>query len=407
MARVRLTDRMLRNLSTERPQEDFYDEGFSGGSLLVRITRHGRRTFYFGYKAGRRNVRMSLGTYPAISLSEARKAAHELTARVAREEDPAQEKKQRKKAQQTAQGQTIEVLAEDYLRRHAIPRKKASSVREDRRIISTYLIPAWGSRPYHTIKKADVAELLDSIAIERGAPVMANRVRALVSTIFNFSIKKGLLPDEFPNPCGYIDQNKEQSRDRVLTDAEIRTLWEALENKAEQTATIYRLILSTCQRGGEVKRMRWDHLKDGIWTIPGHVAKNGRQHQVPLSTCSNSWIERLRPLMGDSEWVFPSGAKDGHLTYLQKANERLQKAVGFQFIPHDLRRTGATNLSKLGIDDVIIAKILNHKWADRQVTSIYNRDSRLPEMTVALERWGERLRQIVTGQRGTVVRMRS
>ena len=81
--------------------------------------------------------------------------------------------------------------------------------------------------------------------------------------------------------------------------------------------------------------------------------------------------------------------------------------MGFQFIPHDLRRTGATNLSKLGIDDVIIAKILNHKWADCQVTSIYNRDSRLPEMTVALERWGERLRQVVTGQRGTVVRMRS
>ena len=407
MARVRLTDRLLRSLTTLRAQEDFYDNAFSGGSLLVRVTKHQRRSFYFGYKIGRRNVKLRLGTYPGLSLAEARKKAHELVARVDKGEDPAKERRQSKKVFGREARKTFVSLADDYIKRHAIPKKRESSVREDLRIISAYLTPAWGERPYDTIKKADVVELLDPIAIERDAPVMANRVRALVSTIFNFAVKKGLLPDDHPNPCRTIEQNRERSRDRVLTDDEIRGLWEALKNRAEPAATIYRLVLATCQRGGEVKQMRWDQLGDGFWTIPGKVAKNGRTHKVPLSTFARDCLERLRPLTGSADWVFPSDAKGGHVTWLQKANSRLQVELGFHFTPHDLRRTGATNLSRLGADDVIIAKILNHRWADRRVTSIYNRDSRLPEMVVALERWGGRLQEIIASQRATVVRINS
>ena len=153
MARVRLTDRLLRSLTTLRAQEDFYDEAFSGGSFLVRVTKHQRRSFYFGYKMGRRNVKLRLGTYPGLSLAEARKEALELVARVARGEDPAKERRQSKKVSSAEARKTFASLAKDYIKRHAIPKKRESSVREDLRIISTYLTPAWGERLLGPVKK--------------------------------------------------------------------------------------------------------------------------------------------------------------------------------------------------------------------------------------------------------------
>ena len=97
------------------------------------------------------------------------------------------------------------------------------------------------------------------------------------------------------------------------------------------------------------------------------------------------------------------------MVHLESSMARLRKTCGPEvewFTPHDLRRTVATELSKLGIDDTLIAKILNHKWADRQITSVYNRWQKLPEMRQALERWASRLEQIAAGVPAKVVRMR-
>jgi len=233
---------------------------------------------------------------------------------------------------------------------------------------------------------------------------MANRVKALASTIFNFAAKKALVPETFANPCTNVEQpTKEQSRDRVLSDDEIKALWKDLESRAEPTASIYRLVLLTGQRPGEVKAMRWcDIDNEHIWTIPATETKNHREHKVPLSSVVVADIERLRSLTGDGEFVFaaPSG---GHIKWLQKMSQRIQKNTGFNFRPHDLRRTCATNLSKLGVDNDTIAMILNHSLPRLHMTLVYNRWKRLPEMSLALERWGERLEQMVTGREGAKV----
>ena len=118
---------------------------------------------------------------------------------------------------------------------------------------------------------------------------------------------------------------------------------------------------------------------------------------MPLSSNALAIIEQLRPLTGEAEFVFaaPNG---GHIRWLQKMSQRIQKNVGFKFRPHDLRRTCATNLSKLGVDDVTIARILNHSWPLRHMTAVYNRWERLPEMSRALERWGTQVERLVTGK---------
>jgi len=392
-----LTDRLLKALKTEETLEEFWDQSFPG-SFGVRVMKGGRKTFVLMYRTGGRRRRMKLGTYPVLSLAEARRDAFGVLGAVERGEDPAEKRKQDRNAG------TFEELAQLYLEMHARPHKKAASIKEDTRILTTYLLPAWGRRTFQSITRSDVIRLLDEIKFKRGAPVMANRVKALASTIFNFAGRKALVPETFANPCTNVEQpTKEKSRDRVLSDDEIKALWGDLENRAEPTASIYRLVLLTGQRPGEVKAMRWPDIDgENIWTIPATETKNHREHKVPLSSHALAVIERLRSLTGDAEFVFaaPGG---GHIRWLQKMSQRIQKNTGFNFRPHDLRRTCATNLSKLGVDDVTIAKILNHSWPLRHMTAVYNRWERLPEMRQALERWGERLERMVTGRESAKV----
>jgi len=118
-------------------------------------------------------------------------------------------------------------------------------------------------------------------------------------------------------------------------------------------------------------------------------------------------LERLRAQQDvDLDCVFLSRV-GGTLSWMGKTTRQIQEVVGFHFTPHDLRRTCATNLSELGIDDTIIARILNHSWVDQNVTArVYNRFQKLPEMQRALARWGARLEQIVTGEPAKVLKMR-
>ena len=391
MPAAKLTDRLLKNLKTDKSVQEFWDRSFPG-SFGVRVRKSGRKTFMFLYRTGGRRRRMKLGIYPALSLADARSQAFNLLGAVQRGEDPAEQRRQERRAG------TFEELGELYLERHARPYKKPASIKEDTRMLKTYLLPVWRRRQFRSITRSDVILLLDDIQFKRQAPVMANRVKALISTMFNFALRKALVPETFANPCTHVQLPvRERSRDRVLSDDEIRALWKDLENHVEPTASIYRLVLLIGQRPGETKAMRWGDI-DGerIWTIPGTETKNKREHKIPLSSQALAIIEGLRPLTGDSEFVFAS-SRGGHIRWLQKMSQRIQKNTGFHFRPHDLRRTCATNLSKLGTDDVTIAKILNHSWPFRHMTAVYNRWDKLPEMGQALQKWGERLERMVTG----------
>ena len=384
---VKLTDRLLRSLKTEKKREDLWDESFPG-AFGVRVTERGTKTFILRYRFGGQQRRFTLGRYPVVDLADAREMALDVLREVNRGEDPAEKRYQGKKAA------TFKKIADYYIERHALPNKSPSSIKEDTRIINTYLLPVWGRRKFESITRSDVIQLLDEVKFKRKAPVMANRVKALAFTIFNFASKKALVPETFLNPCTHVETYKEKSRDRVLSDEEIQALWKDLDHQKEPAASIYRMILLTGQRPGEVKAMRWSAIdEEGIWTIPESETKNKWEHKVPLSSHARSVLKELESLTGESEDVF-----QGHPKSLQKITQRILKSTGVHFRPHDLRRTCATNLSKLGIDDFTIAKILNHSVPGLHMTGIYNRWKKLPEMKKALDRWGVKLDRIVTGE---------
>jgi integrase len=307
----------------------------------------------------------TIGTYPPLSLAEARKIAKRKLADVQKGGDPATEAIEERKALEGRD--TFAWLAGLYLEKHARPFKRASSVREDERNISRELLPLWGSRKATDISRADVITLIEDVA-ERPAKVQANRVLALISKIFNFGIQRDLVQN---NPAHKVAKpGSEHERERTLKPEELRAVWNALAAEPRHFEIMFKLSLLTGQRPGEVRGMTWPEidLKGGWWTIPRERTKNKMTHQVPLTDEVRVLLESMRahnPASDSYLWV---AGVTLPLSSPRKALRRITERCGASFTVHDLRRTVATGLGELGCNRTVIAKVLNH--SERGVTRI-------------------------------------
>jgi integrase len=296
--------------------------------------------------------------------------------------------------QQSRDADTFEELARVYLERHAKPFKR--SWKEDARIIDHELLPVWRARKAAEILRRDVIALLDRV-IERGAEVAANRTKALISKIFNFGMLRGIVEHnpayKVPNP------GVEHSRDRVLSENEVRALWNALNEERPKIAGIFRLALLTAQRRGEIAGMRWDEvdLEGAWWTIPADRSKNGLPHRIPLGPQALAVLGELRDSAPQSDiHVFPGSKQGNPITNLQKPLRRLKRRSGIDFRIHDLRRTAASLMTGMGVSRLVVGKILNH--AERGITAVYDRHSYDAEKRRALLKWGVWLNELVVGK---------
>jgi integrase len=374
-----LTDRKVQSLATSSVQEDFWDDRLPG--FGVRVTQAGRKTFVVRYRVGTLRRRLSIGLYPALSLAQARDRAKEVLYEVHRGGDPQAERRD---------AESFAELAAEYLEKHA--KRKKRTWRDDECKINREILPYWKHLKAKEIRRRDVIVLLDRI-VERGVPQQANRVKSLISKIFNFGINRGIVE---ANPAHLLERPAEEhARERVLTESEIRVLWQALDRETLPIRVLFKLRLLTAQRGGEIVSMRWQDVEGGWWTIPGAVAKNGLSHRVPLSVQAQALLEELRPVTGDSEWVFASSVSRG--TYMKWASgaaaRKLVKTTGIDFVPHDLRRTAASLMTSIGVPRLVVAKILNH--VETGVTAVYDRHSYDAEKKQALALWGNKVEAIL------------
>jgi integrase len=305
-------------------------------------------------------------------------------------EDPATKKQHARHAPLFAD------IAELYLDKYAKVHKK--SWRDDARLLTKEVLPAWGQRPAVAIARRDVIALLDAID-ERGAPIQANRVLALVRKIFNWAIGRDLLEH---NPCLQVKPpGKEHSRDRVLNEDEIRAVWEGFEQLTPVLKAYCKLRLLTAQRGAEVRTMRWDaiDLEAGWWTIPASITKNGLAHRVPLSTPAQDILRELSSTRGQGPWVFPSSRRVSQpIVNVRQPVLHVVTVSSVPFVPHDLRRTAASHMTSMGFPRLVVAKILNH--VESSVTKVYDRHSYDAEKQQALEAWGRKVMALVTGEGG-------
>ncbi|HEX4956242.1 MAG TPA: tyrosine-type recombinase/integrase [Thermoanaerobaculia bacterium] len=369
---LHLTDRALRGLSTNLAQEDYYDESFP--AFGVRISRGGGRSFFVRFRFQGKNRRVALGSYPAMTLAEARGKARAALGDVARGIDPGAER------DAVRSSPTFATLIEEYMERHAKVRQR--SWQSEERMLKVDLLPALGSRRIAEIRRGDLQAVFDAI-LDRGAPVSANRTFQLARRVFNFAVRRSHLEH---SPCaGLKKPSVEKSRDRVLSAREIHQLWLELEQESVLLSVAIRVLLLTAQRAGEVLEMRYSEVEDGVWRLSQDRTRAKRLHLVPLSEAVKKEIARLPRSLG-CDWVFPSPRKaQGPLggSALSHTAQRLGRRLGFTWRPHDLRRTAASLMAQAGVNRFILARVLNH--ADASVTAIHDRHSYLSEKRQALE----------------------
>jgi integrase len=376
----------IRTVEALAQGEAVWDEAVKGFGVRRQL---GAAVYVVKYRVFGRQRFVTIGRHGAPwTPDRARREARRLLGLVAEGKDPQSEKAEaREKA-----ADTLGKVAEAYLAR-AKDRQKPRSFIE----IERHLLVNWA--PLHSVSVFDlrrrmVAVRLAEIERERG-PVAAARARQSLSAMFNWAIREGWEIDA--NPVFGTNRPQEpRSRDRVLTDTELRGIWKALGE--DQFSDIVRLLLLTAQRRDEIGSLRWSEIDfdRAFFTLPPERSKNHREHCVPLSRGALAILAR-QPHRKGRELVFGYGERQfsGWSNGKAGLDRRTDTGVVGDWRLHDLRRTAATGMAELGVLPHVIEAILNHVSGHRAgVAGVYNRARYEGEMRTALERWAAHVKGI-------------
>lgn len=379
LSTVRLTDTLIRSLKPKDQRYDIFDASQPG--FGVRVATSGVLSWVLLTRENGRRKRITLGRYPAMTLSKAREAA-----RVALSE--VQDGTFNRKKVFT----TFEAAVEEWYAREQRARKSFRQVEQTMRL---HVLPFLGRHQLDLITKVDLMRVIDRVA-DQGKLTQANRVRAFITRFFNFATERDLLST---SPAAALPRPAiEASRDRVLSAYEMLAVWRAAEQRGFPFGPIVQLLILTAQRRDEVAAMRWSELdlERGRWTIKKERAKNGKAHIVHLSPQSLAILNNL-PILDGSDLVFTTTGRSA-VSGFSKAKVWLDtRTQVFDWRLHDLRRTSATYMAdELRVSPTVVDRILNHvSGAVRGVAAIYQRGEHLGDREAALNAWGQYVEDLV------------
>jgi integrase len=394
VARRQLSQQTVDRLSPD-PKRTIERPDHLWPALRLVVQPTGSRSFAVRTRIHGRTVKITLDKRAiGTDLVKARDAARDLLAKIAAGRDPRAERTERKE-----RGTVAEVTA-DYVERHL--KRNTRRWRDAEQMLKRDVLPQWGTRPMASITRRDVLDLVDGV-LDRGSPVSANRVLSRIKALFNWAIARSVVEH---NPAfGIKEPHREQPREKTLSEAELRAIWGAFNAMGHPFGPLCKLLLLTAQRRGEVAAMRWDQLdfSDAVWRLEASDTKAARAHIVPLAPVAVELLRHL-PRVDHSPLVFPSErlASDRPVSGFSKALRTAQRISGVAaWTFHDLRRSVATGLARLGVAPHVTEKILNHSGGHSlsQLARVYNTYSYGKECRQALELWAAELERIVSGRR--------
>jgi integrase len=373
----------------------------------LRITARDVRTYFVVYrlKGERRKHRLTLGDARKLTLAEARDQAKDALALAQTGQSP---KVQRAVAVATAKSDdalTVEQLeadaktreenlfktvAELYITRHAKPNLRHWRTVE--RTLDRELVDRWGTWQIQDVTRRHIIAMVDEVATR--APIMANRVHALASKLFGWAIERGILD---VNPMvGVKKPSKERSRDRVLTDDELRAVWLAADTVGYPGGPLVRLLILSAARLNEIAQLTHAQIDGDVIALP--ETKNGRPHRIPITAPMREALDALPEFEG--EYLLTGTAGRRPMQNFSDIKTRIDDVCmvgGWTY--HDLRRTAASGMASLGIAPHIIEAALNHQsGAVSGIARVYNRFSYDVEKRAALEQWATEVMRIVEGR---------
>lgn len=380
-----LTDSRVAGFKPPAKGQQEYPDGKVTG-LRLRVGAGGAKAWIFRARTGDRTMNKKLGNYPGMNLSEARAAALKLIAAIARG------------GSAEAAERTFGAVAQHWIEKVAQPRNDSWRLQE--RQLESHVLPAWRDRKIADIRRAEVRDLVEGLE----GVVLPNRVLTLVKTIFRFAVSRDWI--DFSPAEGVRKPNVERERDRVLTMTDMARIWKAAELLGYPFGPYVRVLALTAQRRTEVASMRWGDLDlDGaMWIIPAASTKSERKHFVPLSQAAVD-ILRMLPRLGIH--VFTTDGRT-HMTNFAKLKSRLDDFIAGSAAAvddwrlHDLRRSGATHMVRLGVREEVVGRVLNH--AVKGLTArVYALHTYGPEKRHALDAWAEEIERVVSATSASIV----
>jgi len=370
--------RALSDLTVKRAkpptngQVDIFDAGYPGFAL--RVSYGGGKSWVYFYRIGGRLRRRSLGTYPAVTLAEARQLWRDAKHQVSLGRDP---------GWQRASDLNFESVAREWLKRDQADKR---SLKEVTRIVEKELIPEWGQRSIRDIRRHDILVLSDRIA-DRGATTMARRVMAYVHRLFRWAKSRDLIES---NPATDLPKpGREVARDRVLTDAELAAVWKAAVEIGWPYGPAAQLLILTGARRAEIAELKWSEIHGNTIKLSGARTKNAEPHDMPLSEQALDVLSRM-PRIAGSEYVFGKPLRSGAWS---NAKIKFSAAKIQPWRIHDLRRTVSTGMNELGTEPHIVEAVLGHTV--KGVAGVYNRAKYEAAKRAALKAWGAHVMAIV------------
>jgi integrase len=397
---MRLTVKAVEAMRPATDRREIPDDYMAGLYLVIQPS--GARSWAVRYRHQGVSRKHTLGSYPAIDLKAARGLAGKALRAVAEGRDPGREKI----LARSAKADSVEQIVEEFLERHVRRSTRPRTAQEYERLLRQHVLPHWRSRMVHEITRRDVLNALDRV-VDGGAPIVANRVLAVVRKFFNWCVARDII---VTSPCvGVKAPTVERSRDRVLSDEELRLVWKAADKVGYPFGPLVQMLALTGQRRDEVAKIKWDELdlEQRLWTLPRERVKADRSHEVPLSDAALGVLNAV-PRHTDSPLVFTVNGASAVSGY-SKAKYRLDALLPADMPSwrlHDLRRTCATGLAKLGVPVHVTEAVLNHRSGKISgIAAVYNRHDYKDEKVQALEAWGRHLDMLVTGKPAKVARL--
>lgn len=399
--------------------------------LFLVVQPSGAKSWAWRYRFNRKPKKLTIGPHlterieertpllgEAHTLAEARVAAEEAANLVHQGIDPAAVRRIDVENSR-AKTDTVGFAIDEYKVRYVGATNRPRTQEVVNAFLEGYVRPAWGEAKLKTVSSKDVRALIRSAneprvvgKRRRGGPGVAKLGYSVLSRFFGWCVEEGLIK---ASPMeGTRSPPAPASRDRILSDDELRLVWTAAGQMSKPFGPMFRLLILTGQRRDEVAKLRWSELdlENATWLLPASRAKNSKQHSVPLSQTAVELIKGL-PRLTDpeteqpSEFVFTTNARTA-VSGFSKAKARLDALVcnlaqpeGFSPAPwriHDLRRTVASNLARLGQPIHIVEAILNHRSGTISgVAAVYIRHEFAEEKRRALIVWEQHLKCVCDG----------
>jgi integrase len=418
---AKLTLRAAKGAAAEGADRILWDDELPGFGLRVKPSGIKSWVVQYRNRAGQ-SRRLTIGRHGVLTPEQARKEARRLLASVATGGDPLADKRQAETQAREAARDSFDFLpgtrqaggiVAEFLARHMDAKHRARRyVRDVRRIFETRVIPAWRGRPIASITRREVIALLDSI-MDEGKDVRANRTLAAIRKLFNWAIQRSIIET---SPVTMVERpGKEKKKTRVLDDREIRLVWQGADALGYPYGPYFRFLLATAQRREETATLRSRpdlNEAEALWTIPAEANKPDRTHLVPLSPLAMKILGETSQQGRTFAFTCRGNKPINNFGYAKRLLDEAIAAIAARdgeeapapWTIHDLRRTAATVMGKLGAARFIQKRVLNH--ADNEVTGIYDRYEYLPEKREALERWAGYLENLVRPPGGNVVPLR-